>query len=89
MVWPRSYDVFQKLFSDRAIKESTWRNKYLKEIAKRKHVEEKTMDLKQFPDKKRGWLLLVDEIDRRVQAYILDLQSNGGVINSTIIIAVA
>ena len=79
MVWPRSYDVFQKLFSDRAIKE----------IAKRKHVEEKTMDLKQFPDKKRGWLLLGDETDRRVQAYILDLQSNGGVINSTIINAVA
>ena len=50
---------FHKRFSDCAVKESsvcTWRNKYLKEIAKRKRVgeEETTMDLKQLPDKKRG-----------------------------------
>ena len=39
---------------------------------------------------KRGRpLLLGDELDRRVQAYILDLRSNGAVINSTIVIAVA
>ena len=50
---------FHKLFSDRAVKESsvcTWRNKYLTENAKRKCLgeEETTMDLKQLPDKKRG-----------------------------------
>ena len=50
---------FHKLFSDRAVKESsvcTWRNKYLTENAKRKRLgeEETTMDLKQLADKKRG-----------------------------------
>ena len=86
---------FHKRCSDRAVKESsmrTWRNKYLTEIAKRKRVgeEETTMDLKQLPDKKRGRpLLLGDELDRRVKAYILDIQSKGAVVNSTIVIAVA
>lgn len=48
------------------------------------------MDLKQFPNKKRlTTSLLGDELDRRVQAYISYLQSNGAVINSTVVISVA
>ena len=42
---------FQKLYSDCAVKESsvhTWRNKYLKEIVKRKHAEEEQWILNSF-----------------------------------------
>ena len=83
---------FKRTFSDREVKESsvrTWRNKYLDELSKRKRAGEE-MDVNELSDKKRGRrLMLGEELDKQVQSYVLDLRSNGAVINSSITIAVA
>ena len=83
---------FNKVFSDRIVKESsvrTWKKKYLQEIAKRRCAGQE-LDVKELPNQKTGRpLLLGDELDRQVQSYILELRNNGGVINSAITIAVA
>ena len=48
------------------------------------------MDVNELSDKKRGRrLMLGEQLDKRVQSYVLDLRSNGAVINSSITIAVA
>ena len=83
---------FNKVFSDRVVKESsvrTWKKKYSREITKRKRAGQE-LDVKELPNQKTGRpLLLGDELDRQVQSYILELRNNGGVINSAITIAVA
>ena len=84
---------FKQKFSDREVKESsvrTWKNKYLNEFGKRKRAGEELMDINELSDKKRGRrLMLGEELDKQVQSYILELRSNGAVINSLITIAVA
>ena len=83
---------FKCTFSDLEMKESsvrTWRNKYLDGLSKRKRAGEE-MYVNELSDKKRGRrLMLGEELYKQVQSYVLDLRSNGAVINSSITIAVA
>ena len=63
---------FNKIYSDREIKESsvrTWKNKYKDKVSKRKCAGE---DICELPDKKRGRrLLLGEELNRQVQSYYI------------------
>ncbi len=74
------------------LKETTirgWRDSYIKEIKKRK-MENKPVNVTKLPEKRRGRpLLLGEELDRQVQAYITALRSNGAVVNTAIVKACA
>ena len=66
-----------------------WRNKYLDELSKIK-CEGEEMDVNELSDKKRGRrLMLGEKLDEQVQSYVLDLCSNGAVINFSITVTVA
>ena len=66
----------------------TWKEQYLRELAKRKHDEDP--EVKQLPLRKRGCPLLIGaELDARVQLYIKEMRRNGVVINTSVLMAAA
>ncbi len=75
-----------------SLKESTirgWRDGYLREMKTRK-MEKKPMNVTELPEKRRGRpLLLGEELDRQVQAYVTALRRNGAVVNTAIAMACA
>ena len=83
---------FSKVFRACSLKESsvrTWKKKYLQELEKKRR-EGKEMTVNELVNKKRGRpLLLGDELDKQVQAYITSLREHGAVINTAIAIACA
>ena len=66
-----------------------WRNEYRLQL-KRKRKEssgEEQITVKQLPEKKRGQghpLLLGEELDKQVQAYLISFRKSGAVINTAI-----
>ena len=87
-----SLRYFSKKYPDRSLKESsirTWRDKYLRELAKKKRSGEEVA-VTTLANKKRGRpLLLGEELDKQVQAYLTVLRQNGAVVNTAIVIACA
>ena len=83
---------FSKIFPDRSLKESsvrTWKKKYLQEIARRRREGEHLL-VKELPEKKTGRpLMLGEELDKQVRAYLVSLRENGAVINTAIAMACA
>ena len=85
---------FSKEFPGRSLEQSsvqTWKMKYmyLQEIALRKRTG-KDMVVKEIGAKKSGCpLLLGEELDKRVQAYLVSPCQNGAVINTAIRMACA
>ena len=65
-----------------SLKESTirgWKDSYIKEVK----MEKKPMNVTELPERRRGRpLLLGEELDRKVQAYITALRKNGAVVNT-------
>ena len=87
-----SVRYFSKVFPGRSLKESsvrTWKTKYLQEFtAKRRVGEEATV--KELAHKKTGRpLLLGENLDKQVRAYLEALRENGAVVNTAITIACA
>ena len=78
---------FQKDFPPDALKESTvrgWRDEYLRQLRDRKRRGE-DLEVSELPLKKIGRpLLLGEDLDRQVQAYLMKLREVGGVVNSAI-----
>lgn len=78
--------------SQYSLKESTirgWRDSYIREMKKRK-MENKPVNVTELPEKRRGRpLLLGEELDRQVQAYVTALRKNGAVVNTAIVMACA
>ena len=78
---------FQKDFTSDALKESTvrgWRDEYLRQLRDRKQKGE-DLEVSELPLKKIGHpLLLGEDIDKQVQAYLMKLREVGGVVNSAI-----
>ena len=77
------------------LKESTvrsWRDSYQAELKKCKY-DQRGLDkvaVKEIPSKKRGHpMLLGEELDRQVQAYLLRLRESGCVVNSSIVLGAA
>ncbi len=70
------------------LKESTvrtWKTKYTEELRKRKPTE--PLPIKVLPDRKQGRpLLLGDELDTAVQAYVESIRNLGGVVNTAIVV---
>ena len=81
---------YSKRCEDTKLKEATVRrlkNNYLGEL-KRKRV--RPHEITELPSKKRGRpLLLGEELDRKVKAYLLSLRSFGAVVNTAITLACA
>ncbi len=79
-----------KQYEDIDLKETTvqrLKNNYLSEL-KRKRVE--PCEITELPSKKRGRpLLLGDELDKKVKAYLVSLRSCGAVVNTAITLASA
>ena len=64
--------------------------KYQEELSKRKHKQEKDLDITELPSKKKGCSLLLGELlDGRVQSYIKELCAKGAVVNTAIVMACA
>ena len=60
----------------------TWKAKYVLELAKRRREKDITTEIKELPNKKRGCpLMLGAELDLKVETFLKDLHSNGGVVN--------
>ncbi len=82
---------YAKMFPD--LKESsvrTWRNSYRLEIKKRVRCGEDNLTVSELPTKKRGRpLLLGEELEEQVRAYLTSLRENGAVVNTAILIACA
>ena len=70
------------------LKESTvrtWKTKYTEGLRKRKPTE--PLPIKALPDRKQGRpLLLGDELDTAVQAYVESIRKLGGVVNTAIVL---
>ena len=70
------------------LKESTvrtWKTKYTEGLRKRKPTER--LPIKALPDRKQGRpLLLGDELDTAVQAYVESIRKLGGVVNTAIVL---
>ena len=85
--------TFSKEMPEVDLKESTvrtWRDNYRTELRKRGQEGSDSMTIKALPSKKKGRpLLLGDELDRQVQAYIGKVREGGCVVNSAIVIAAA
>ena len=65
-----------------------WKDKYLRELKKRRNDENPTVT--EFPSSKRGRpLLLGSELDARVEHFLKALRANGAVINTAIVLATA
>ena len=64
-----------------------WKSAYIREIRSRRGD---ITALKRLPEKKRGRpLLLGEELDRQVRAYVTSLRSNGAVVNTAIVMSCA
>ena len=78
-----------------SLKESsarTWGDKYTQELNRRKQGEAKSeygkIVIPKLPDKKTGRpYLLGEELDERVQRYLIALRERGAVINTSIVLA--
>ena len=74
-----------------ALKENTvrdWRNAYQLEVKKQSRTDD--VEVHELPARKRGRpLLLGEELDRQVQAYLTNLRECGGVVNTAIAMACA
>ena len=78
-----------------SLKESsvkTWRGKYTQELNRRKQGVAKSeygkIVISELPDKKTGRpYLLGEELDERVQRYLIALRERGAVINTSIVLA--
>ena len=74
------------------LKESTirtWRDSYMAEVNFRVKQKDK-IDIDELPTKKRGHpYLLVEDLDRQVQAYLTHLRSTGLLVNTEITLGVA
>ena len=87
--------TFKKEMPEVTLKESTvrtWRDSYQAELKKRTCGQAglDNTTIKQLPSKKRGRpMLLGDELDRQVQAYLLRLREAGCVVNSAIVLGAA
>ena len=87
--------AFKKEMPEVTLKESTvrtWRDSYQAELKKRTRGQAglDNTTIKQLPSKKRGRpMLLGDELDRQVQAYLLRLREAGCVVNSEIVLGAA
>ena len=70
------------------LKESTvrtWKTKYTEGLRKRKPTE--PLPIKALPDRKQGRpLLLGDDMDTAVQAYVESIRKLGGVVNTAIVL---
>ena len=87
-----SVRYFSKVFPGRSLKESsvrTWKTKYLQEIAaKRRAGVDVTVN--ELANEKTGRpLLLGENLDKQVRAYLEALRENGAVVNTAITIACA
>ena len=82
-----SIRCFQKDFAPDALKESMvcgWRDEYLHQLRDGKRKGE-DLEVSELPLKKIGRpLLLGEDIDKQVQAYLMKLCEVGGVVNSAI-----
>ena len=68
----------------------TWKSAYTLEIKKRRREGHNDLSVKTLHEKKRGRpLLLGDELDMQVRAYLTTLRENGAVVNTAIAIACA
>ena len=87
-----SIRYFSTKFPGRSLKVSsvrTWMTKYQKELAARKRAGEDTT-VKELGKKKTGRpLMLGEELDRQVHAYLTALSESGAVVNTAIAIACA
>lgn len=81
---------FSKIYPDRALNESTvrgWKNKYKNELWRLKKSGKEVV-VRELVDRKRGRpLLLGNELDQQVQAYVHALRLNGEIVNTAIVIA--
>ena len=76
------------------LKENTvrdWRNAYRLQLKKRvRNGSESGMNITELPQKKRGRpLLLGEELDKQVQAYLTSFRESGAVVNTAITMACA
>ena len=76
------------------VKETTvrdWKNAYRVELNKRAgEMSEDDFKISELPEKKTGWpLLLGEELDKQVQAYITSFRESGAVVNTAITMACA
>ena len=78
---------FQKDFPKDSLKESTirgWRNEYCRQLKEKKRRGE-DLSVSELPPKKVGRpLSLGEDLDKEVQAYLLNLREVGGVVNGAI-----
>ena len=83
---------FSKVFTNRSLKESTvrtWKTKYLQQVAARRRANEDT-SVKELVNKKTGRpLMLGEDLDKQVKAYLKALREYGAVVNTAITIACA
>ena len=83
---------FSRVFTNRSLKESTvrtWKMKYLQEVAARRRANEDT-SVKELVNKKTGRpLMLGEDLDKQVRAYLTALRETGAVVNTAITIACA
>ena len=81
---------FSKIYPDCPLKESTdrgWKNQYNREVVRLKNSGKEVV-VRELIDNKRGCpLLLGEEMDEQVRAYISELRANGCPINTAIVIA--
>ena len=82
-----SVHYFSKVFPGQSLKESsvrTWKMKYLQEIAANRRAGEEII-MKELVNQKTGHpLLLRENLDKQVQAYLEVLQENRVVVNTVI-----
>ena len=81
---------YAKRLPDCPLKESsvrTWRNSYTLEIRRKRGERCEDMSAQELPEKKRDRpLLLGEELDRQVRAYLTSFRENGAVVNTAIAI---
>ena len=81
---------FSKIYSDRPLKESTvrgWKKQCNREVVRLKNSGKEVV-VRELIDNKRGRLLLLgEEMDEQVRAYISELRANGCPINTASVIA--
>ena len=67
-----------------------WKTVYLCELASRRATDNEDVAIERLPAGPKGRpLLLGQELDRQVQAYLMSLREAGGVVNTSIAIAAA
>ena len=67
-----------------------WKTTYLRELATKVKAGEEDLSIERFPATEKGRpLLLRQDLDRQVRAYLTSLCDIGGVVNTSIAIAVS